>query len=294
MKVLKSITLQFTVIMIATSFATSSLIIMLLKEVYAEGKFVPFVRKIPPNLSYPPSDIAWTGIQFIITTVDDGLLNTVSTKGKLSSFAPNCFKIEGYESHIAIAGKENYKFGVGNIYVSNGPLIWRIDPTGSKCSIFANLSSPQAPFLKPTGYHTQLTFDTQGSFDKNLIVSTGDGSIWTLDYKGNSKLLASKIGDPLFLAFGSEILECLDVAPANFGPYGGTLIVGAQHASKLYSISKSGEVSPISFVIEQQTSDTALNEQCHFLPSRVNTTDRMSGMYISFFSQGSGGNNLLF
>lgn len=74
----------------------------------------------------------------------------------------------------------------------------------------------------------QLTFDTQGSFDKILLVSTGVGSIWTLDYKGNSKLLASKIGDRFNIVFGTEILECLDVAPADFGPFRGTLMVGAR------------------------------------------------------------------
>jgi len=144
-------------------------------NVYAETDFVPFVQNIPFNLSYPPSDIAWTGSQFIITTVEGGTLNTVSTLGKLSPFAANCFKIGAVESHIAIARPENYKFGVGNIYVSNGLLIWRIDPTGSKCTIFANMTSSSAPLLGPANTHAQVTFDIQGTFGNNLLASTNDG-----------------------------------------------------------------------------------------------------------------------
>lgn len=56
------------------------------------------------------------------------------------------FKLEGYESHIAIASSENYEFGLGNIYVSNGSLIWKLDPTGSTSTVFAELTSSQAPF----------------------------------------------------------------------------------------------------------------------------------------------------
>lgn len=281
MNVLKRITLRFILIIIATSFATSLLIIMPLEEVYAVGKFVPFVRKIPSNLSYPPSDLAWTGKQFIITTTKGGALNTISTKGEVSPFADNCFKLEGYESHIAIAGPENTDFGLGNIYVSNGPLIWRINPTGSICTVFANLTSPLAPLLRSTLTHTQLTFDRQGSFDKNLIASTNDGSVWTINHRGEFKLLASKLG---------AILECLEVAPPDFGPISGKLIVGSQDAYKIYSISKAGEISPLKFVLSPIGNINPANEHCHFLPRHINISNPTSGMYISFFELNSIGN----
>jgi hypothetical protein len=288
MNSVKHIPLRFGINITVIFILTSMFISMMTENAVAEGSFIPFVRSLASNPSYPPSDIAWTGSQFIITTVNGGTLNTVSTQGKLSPFAENCFKIEGVESHIAIARLENYEFGVGNIYVSNGPLIWRIDPTGSRCTVFANLTSPLAPFLLPTYSHTQVTFDTQGSFGNNLLASTNDGSIWIINYKGDFKLLASHMG---------HIPECLDVAPTNFGPNSGKLIVGSQVASKIYAISKSGYISTMKFVLPLDDKGTSTfnligldNEQCHFLPHHINRTDPISGMYITKFSQGPGGN----
>jgi hypothetical protein len=288
MSSIRHISLLFRANIIALFIITSIFFTPILGNVYAETGFVPFVQSIPSNPSYPPSDIAWTGSQFIITTVKGGTLNMVSTEGKLSPFAPNCFKIGGVESHIAIAKPENYKFGVGNIYVSNGPLIWKIDSTGSKCTIFANLTNSLAPFLGPDT-HTQVTFDMQGSFDNNLLVSTNDGSVWVIDHTGNFKLLASNIGK----TFGSSIPECLDVAPTDFGPNSGKLIVGSQRAEKVYAISNDGNISIMKFQLPGFDTEfpTLDNEQCHFLPHYINITNPINGMYIARFTQTATGNN---
>ncbi len=122
-----------------------------------------------------------------------------------------------------------------------------------------------------------------------MLVSTFDGSVWSVDPNGNFRMLASNVGK----TFGRTISECLDVAPSNFGPISGKLIVGSQSAQRLYAIANDGNITTVKFTLPgfDKEMPTLDNEQCHFLNHNVNISNPIAGMYISFFSQGPKGNN---
>jgi hypothetical protein len=226
-----------------------------------------------------PTDIIWTGSHFIISTVPGVPLKIVSRTGTVSSpFAANCFA-SGEESYMSIAQPQNYKFGIGNIYIAKGGIIWKIDPTDKQCSIFTNITGPFVGVRHGQLSHTGLTFDTEGSFDNSLMASTDDGSIWKIDYRGNFKLLGSNIG-------GRP--ECIHVVPKNFGPYGGNLIVGSEKTGSVYAVTNDGKIS--SFLSYKPGL-----EHCGFLPRQINLTDPFSGLYVmAANNEPDGGNSMIF
>jgi hypothetical protein len=121
-----------------------------------------------------------------------------------------------------------------------------------------------------------------------LLATTLDGSVWIIDHNGNFKIIASNVGR----TFGRTISECLYVAPADFGPNSGKLIVGSQSAQKVYAIANDGNISTMEFQLPGVDTPfpTFDNEQCQFLIDNINTINPASGKYIAFYSQGPAGN----
>jgi hypothetical protein len=232
-------------------------------------QFVPFAKfDVPFPTTHLAPDIVWTGSRFVVSSVPPSALFTLSSGGNYSPFTrSDCFVSGGEESYMAITQPQNYKFGVGNLYVAKGGVIWKIDPEGKECTIFANIGGPFVGVTERSQLsHTSLAFDTEGSFDNSLLAATDDGSIWKIDYTGGVKLLTP----------GSNVggrPECIDVAPTDFGPNGGKLIVGSESTGRISAITKSGEVSIL-------LNFAGKPEHCNFLPHYINTTNPLNGMYI--------------
>lgn len=172
-------------------------------------------------------------------------LNTVSPDGTRQPFAQGFHMHRDVESLIAIVPMTGVPvttahFTPGDVFVGRGPggQITRLKADGTVYSnpatgnVFADLGEP---------LWGGLAFDTVGDFDGALIVLTYYGKV----FKVNSNGAATKIA-----TLPSEGLEYegVAVAPKNFGPYGGWIIVGGEGntdvnslAGKVYAINQAGE-----------------------------------------------------
>jgi hypothetical protein len=273
---IRSVTSLFIIItstpIIGILFHTSNIVSAKTTPTSSSSTLIPFAKFNVQNSCLDhlclPTDIVWTGSRFILSTVPGNALYTVSSNGtSFSAFtATDCF-VTGEESYMAITGPQNYRFGVGNLYVAKGGVIWKIDPTGKECTIFSNITGPFVGGMEHSQLsHTGLVFDKEGSFDNNLLAATDDGSIWKLDYRGNFKLLASGS-----LVGGRP--ECIDVASKDFGPYSSKLIVGSEKTGRISAIANNGAFSAV-------LNYPLRPEHCSFLPHYISIANPLNGMYI--------------
>ncbi len=141
-------------------------------------------------------------------------------------------------------------FPAGNLYVTDGPYIWEYAPNSSGFStptLFATI--PQIAYQQPIGnpeLAVGITFDTVGTYGYDMILTSVDGSIYTVNSSGVSNELTS-----LVLSTDAPLgtyIEGPAVAPLSFVPYGGDLIVASESNSEVYAYnpaSFSGEPAAI-------------------------------------------------
>ncbi len=90
--------------------------------------------------------------------------------------------------------------------------------------------------------HSGITFDHQGTFGYNMIVTCQDGPVWEIDGHGNA-IGGVLPGDPI-ANLGTEI-EGPGVAATNFGFYAGFLLVADETGGWVHAISPVAPLHPV-------------------------------------------------
>jgi hypothetical protein len=122
------------------------------------------------------------------------------------------------ELYMAIAPNQsaNAGFSPRDYFITAGPNIWQLRPPDPP-TLFAVI-----PDSGCSPDHTGITFDHEGTFDFNMIVTCkASGGVWKVDGAGN----ATNVGFVLDHNMRPRTIENPAVVPRNFGPFGGQLWV---------------------------------------------------------------------
>jgi hypothetical protein len=191
-----------------------------------------YIPKPPEPTWWNSVGIAFAGDKFVLSWNTNGSpLSSIKVNGVQSrDFAPH-LKISGGTPETAFEHPIASSLGLGgfpcrDIYVGAGNKILHVTGNGVDSDTFFN---------DLDGVVRAIVFDVIGTFRHSLIVATQTGSVFAIDGRGKSRLLAS-IG---------EDIKGMDVVPltTGFGPYDGQLIVLSQMSGLIRSISASGTVT---------------------------------------------------
>lgn len=154
-------------------------------------------------------------------------------------------------------------FPVGNIYAgwSASGQIYRYANTGGSPNLFTTL--PAA-----AGGVRQIFFDPGSTFGGNMLVTTTSGNIYKVNSSGVSSLLAT-VG---------EDTEGMDIAPANWGHYAGSLLVGSEGSGTLRLISPSGAITVVESVGSFPGAETV-----SAIPLNLTGKNSLEGFYVANF-----------
>lgn len=169
--------------------------------------------------------------QYTVTSPGDPTIFSVSDTGVVSIFAPSFPSASGnIEKYIDISpGLGAWASKAHYVYVTHGSEIYEITPDGTQVSLFATLPSG-------TATHSGITFDGEGTFNNDMIVTDPSGNVFRADSVGSVTLVAT-IGEPP--------IEGPSVVPAGFGPHGGEVWVAAETAGAVFAVRNDGTVSVI-------------------------------------------------
>jgi hypothetical protein len=147
-------------------------------------------------------------------------------------------------------------FGSNNIYVGSG----------ANGNIYQYASSGGSPTLFTTlglGDVRGISFDTQGLYGHNMIVTTTAGAVYEVDSAGHSTLLAD---------LGTDT-EGIGFATGTFGTFAkGTLFTASEDSEWVNAISPTGTVTPVFQIPEA--------ESISFVPSDIaSEADPIEGFY---------------
>jgi hypothetical protein len=150
-------------------------------------------------------------------------------------------------------------FAKGDIFAGSqaNTTIYHFSNDGSSQSVFATL---------PTGGDIrQIFFDPGNSFGGTMLVTTGAGDV----YKVNSA------GTPTLLASVGEDTEGMDIAPSNWGPFSGQLLVASEGSGSLRFISPTGTITNSGVSVAEA-------ETVSFVPSNLgNSGNPLEGFYVA-------------
>jgi hypothetical protein len=198
--------------------------------------------------------------QYSVASAGDPTIFAVSDAGVVSVFAPSFPSVPGsVEKYIDInpglgawASKRHY------VYVTQGSEIYEIDPSGLAVSLFATV-----PTGAPT--HTGITFDREGTFNHDMIVTDIGGNVFRVDSGGAVTLVAKVEEAPI---------EGPAVVPAGFGPNGGEVWVAAEGAGAVLAVRSDGTVSVI-------TRDIPSAENVRVIPAAPTELGSSGGAYFA-------------
>jgi hypothetical protein len=167
--------------------------------------------------------ITYAGNKFVGTVYfganNNQLYSTDLTGGNLQKFGD---PIPGAGGEVVVgASLGQGGFAKGDIFAGsqNNGQIYHISNDGSTESLFATL---------PSGDVRQIFFDPGNTFGGNMIVTTDNGRIYSVDSSGTPTLIAN-IG---------QDTEGIDIAPSNWGTFTGDLLVASEGSGSLHIISK--------------------------------------------------------
>jgi|SRR5579872_4370715 len=185
------------------------------------------------------------------------LYSTDLSGGNVQKFGP---PIPGAGGEVVLGASLGLGgFAKGDIFAGSGAntQIYHFSNDGSSQSLFATL---------PTGGDIrQIFFDPGSSFGGNMLVTTAGGDIYKLDSAGNATLLASV----------HEDTEGLDIAPSNWGPFAGQLLVSSEGSGALRFISPTGTVTDTGIRVPAA-------ETVSFVPSNLgNSGNPLEGFYVA-------------
>jgi len=201
---------KLTILLASTAFLLTSQFTL----VFAEVKVEPYVS------IEKPTEIVWSGSRFIVASEKEGVIKlfTVNPRDKsIERFAPTF----AGRKEVYIAVSPGRGFPERYVYANRGDTIYEIDPSGDTVRVFS---------IPSVGANvTSLTFDYGGYFNYNLIATTHEGSVWSIDSLGKAQLITN-IG-------GNLTPSGVFVAPDEYGPFSGNLIVSIKNERKLIAIS---------------------------------------------------------
>jgi hypothetical protein len=169
--------------------------------------------------------------QYVVTSSGDPAIFSVSDTGVVSVFAPSFPSGAGsIEKYIDISpGLGAWASKAHYVYVTQGSEIYEITPDGAQVSLFATLPPG-------TVTHAGITFDSEGTFNNDMIVTDPGGNVFRVDSGGSVTLVAP---------VGESPIEGPSVAPVGFGPHGGEVWVAAEAAGAVFAVRNDGTVSAI-------------------------------------------------
>jgi len=161
--------------------------------------------------------------------------------------APSC------ESYIAISQGLG-GFPAGEVYVTQGNVIYKIASTGGTPTVFATIHGLNEAALLSAGFHSGITFDAVGTFGYNMIVTVVDETT-----VGDTSTLVTHVytisasGSVTELTTVGGRAEGPEVSPMTAKPYGGYLFLGNETNSAVDAISSSGTLSVVASVPEAES-----------------------------------------
>ena len=171
---------------------------------YAGNKFVGSVYYGPNNLQLYSTDLTGGNVQ------------------KFGSPLPT-----GSGEPVLAASLGQSGFAQGDVYASGANAnIYHYANAGGAPSLFATL---------PTGNARQIFFDPGSSFGGNMIVSSDNGRIYTINSAGAVSLLAN---------IGVDT-EGMDIASSAYGQYAGSLLVASEGTGYINAITPMGAVTTL-------------------------------------------------
>jgi hypothetical protein len=226
----------------------------------ADITFNTFATPDPTTFSGGTIGFAYAGNKFVGTTYNGGFYQTDLTGHNIQQFgAPGIISGSSVE-HFVAASSGYGGFANRDIYVAQGDTVIHVTNDGSSFNTFATGLS---------GGVRGIVFDTVGTFNHDMIVTTASGNIYTVDSSGHATLLAS-VG---------EDTEGATIIPlgAHFSSYDGQLIVGSEGSGTLRAISNTGVVTPIATVSSA--------EEVSFVPLNLGASHNpLEGLYGANFT----------
>ncbi len=190
----------------------------------------------------PPSSgsvgFTYAGNKFVGSVAGNGsglLYQTDLSGGSVQAFAPsvNLASSPSTEHYVAAS----YQIGGwtgGEIYVANGSSIVRISNNGATSNTFVSGLG---------GEVRGISFDLQGTFGNNMLVTTDAGNVYRVTPGGIPSLVANVQQNNT-----SVPLEGLDIAPlgGGFSTFDGQLFVASETANAIFAVSSGGVVTQLS------------------------------------------------
>src|SRR5882724_5525826 len=122
------------------------------------------------------------------------------------------------------SGAPNNTFTPRDVFATEGPLVFRIDSTGT-VTLFAALPGCLA------SDHNGITFDHFGTYGFDMIVTCHEGNVFRVNGAGTVTPIAS-----LFPPGSSNVAEGPAVVPPGFGPHGGEIWVADEINGQIHAI----------------------------------------------------------
>jgi hypothetical protein len=151
---------------------------------------------------------------------------SVTDTGTVTVFAPTFPSKPGcIERYLDVnpglgpwAGKQDF------VYVTQGTDIFEITPDGAIVAPFATL--PPSPGVTS---HTGITFDREGTFGHDLIITDTQGNVF--------RISPSPTPTPQLITNVDTSIENPAVVPVGFGPHGGKVWVAAEGIGDIIAVS---------------------------------------------------------
>jgi len=131
---------------------------------------------------------------------------------------------------IAPAQSANAGFTPRDIFITRGTKLFKL--SAGSVTTFATLSSCGDD-------HTGITFDHEGTFGFNLIVTCENGIVWQVD---NLPVPPNPPHVTLIARTGT-LLEGPAVVPLSFGPLGGQILAADENNGAIHAIDNTGNVT---------------------------------------------------
>lgn len=217
--------------------------------------------------------VGWTfaGNKFVGSNLGNGqglLYSTDLNGGNIQPFggAVN-LAVNNTLEHYVTASAGLGGFPLGDIYVASGNNVHHITNAG--------VPDP-APFINGSlgglnGEVRGIMFDTVGTFQNRMIVTTQAGGVYSVDSTGLPTLIAST----------GEDTEGLDICPTNatWGPYNGWLFVASEGSGNIRAI------KPNAYTMNLVT-NVSTAEQLSFVPMNLGASGSpLEGLYSANYDK---------
>jgi hypothetical protein len=230
----------------------------------ARGDIVLNTFTAPPaDATGGPIGFAFAGNKFVGTTYNGGFYQTDLNGGNVKDFAPTLHLSGPTVEHFVGAAEGYGSFSNRDIYVAEGNSIIHVANDGSSFNTFVSGLN---------GSVRGIIFDSVGTFNNNMLVTTSSGSIYSVDGGGHATLLASVGQDT----------EGASIVPlgAGFSKYNGQLLVSSEGSGLVRAISNTGVVTVLN-----PTAPIAGAEELSVVPLNLGVSKNpLEGLYGANFT----------